>query len=577
MNMHAASNRSRRVLLTSALAVLITGLSVAPTPAVAEDELDTIYVTTRKREEELQKVPVAVTAFDAETLLDRQIRDIGDVARFAPGLNFAKAFGRTTERPVIRGLGNVLAGVQFGVESGAAYFVDGVYYPGDLQSLNIKNLERIEVIRGPQSALYGRNTYSGAINFVTKSPTDVSEMETGLRFGQDGETELDVGASGQLIDGVLGASLDARFYSFDGEYTNIVTGKTVGDEETKSVSGVLDWTATENVRVRTRLSLQHDDDGTRAFFLQPSESNNCYPGTRSNAAWSVSGSTNRNQYYCGEINRPGDYVALNDGPAIAGQPAVIPGIPDVTFPGNFVFGTLGGDPYNPAQGVAFSGVERDLFYGSVLADWDIGGSGYTLSGSFAYRDDDRKTGSDSDHSSVNLLTGNPPPNTRECALCASERDDANDYSVELRLQSPEAERLRWMFGTFLYDQEIDGSDVTFAQLDGGPVNENERTENWAVFGMVEYDITDTISATLEGRYFDEEKSLFQDPTVGGSTAIFDESVDFSEFAPGYHWTGRSPKTCAYGIYAKGYKPGGLNGKPGAAVGTHIRPGGGRQL
>ncbi|MCC7258727.1 MAG: TonB-dependent receptor plug domain-containing protein [Gammaproteobacteria bacterium] len=249
--------RSRALVPAAALAAIGGLASPVPVSAQAVD-LDTIYVTTRKREEVLQDVPVAVTALTEQTLLDRQIRDLSDIARFSPGLNFAKAFGRTTERPVIRGLGNVLAGVQFGVESGAAYFVDGVYYPGELQSLNIRNIERIEVIRGPQSALYGRNTYAGAINFVTKGPSDAAEVEAGLRFGEDGETEASAGFSGQLIDGVLGADVDARFYSFDGEYTNTVTDETVGDEETRSISGVLDWTPTDSLRVRTRLSFQRD-------------------------------------------------------------------------------------------------------------------------------------------------------------------------------------------------------------------------------------------------------------------------------------------------------------------------------
>lgn len=552
--------RSRALVPAAALAAIGGLASPVPVSAQAVD-LDTIYVTTRKREEVLQDVPVAVTALTEQTLLDRQIRDLSDIARFSPGLNFAKAFGRTTERPVIRGLGNVLAGVQFGVESGAAYFVDGVYYPGELQSLNIRNIERIEVIRGPQSALYGRNTYAGAINFVTKGPSDVAEVEAGLRFGEDGETEASAGFSGQLIDGVLGADVDARFYSFDGEYTNTVTDETVGDEETRSISGVLDWTPTDSLRVRTRLSFQRDNDGTRAFFLQPSEMNNCFPGTRSNAAWAITGSTNNNQYFCGEIERPSDTVALNDGPAVAGQPAPTLGIPDVPFPGNVVFGTPGGDPYNPQQGVVFSGVERDLFYGSVLVEYDLGDSGYTLVGAGAYRDDDRKTGSDSDHSSVNFLAGNPPPSTSECTFCASERDDATDYSFELRLQSPSTERLRWLLGSFIYHQEIDGSDVTWAQPDGGSVNEEEETDNWAAFASVEYDITDAVTATIEGRYFDEEKNLNQT-----APPVFDDSIDFQEFAPRatVDWK-ITDDMLLYAIYAKGYKPGGLNGRAGLAA------------
>jgi outer membrane receptor protein involved in Fe transport len=521
------NSRSMAFRGTHAIAIIAALLAAVP----ANAQVDEIVVTARKRDEALQEVPVAVTAFSEEALLDRQIQSIDDVARFTSGLSFAKAFGRTTERPVIRGLGNVLAGVQFGVESGAAYFVDGVYYPGDLQSLNIRDVERIEVIRGPQSALYGRNTYSGAINFVTKSPTDAFAGEGGLRYGQDGEINLDLGLSGPIIDGVLSGSLSGRYYSFDGEYTNIVTGRKVGDEETRAASGVIDWQASDDLRIRSRLSLQQDDDGSRAFFLQSAELNNCFPGTRSMGFWNkVTGSTNMNQYFCGEIKRRGNTVALNDGPP-AGILPVVAGIPDA---GNTQAWTA--DVYNEAvPGLAFSGVERDLTYASVLAEWDIGGSGWTLSTSLAYRDEDRKTGSDSDHSSVNRIPAASPTNPSpypECSFCASEADEARDYSVELRLESPADRRLRWMLGTFLYDQKVDGRDIRFADsgrtatLETGVI-EIDEVENWAAFAMVEFDFTDTLSASIEGRYFEEEKRLFQDTNEVQTIGVaFDESIEF---------------------------------------------------
>jgi len=580
---------SGRIVAAGALFVMSLQFPAVAGAQEGADEIDTIVVTARKREEALQEIPVAVTAFTEQTLLDRQVRDLNDIARFSPGLNFAKAFGRTTERPVIRGLGNVLAGVQFGVESGAAYFVDGVYYPGDLQSLNIDDVERVEVIRGPQSALYGRNTYSGAINFITKSPAEVAELDTGLRFGQDGEMQFDAGISGQLIDGVLGGRLTGRYYSFDGEYTNIVTGNTVGDEETRSVSSMLEWNASEDLRVRTRLSLQKDDDGTRPFFLQSAELNNCYPGTRSMGFWNkVTGSSNFNQYYCGEINRPADYVALNDGPA-AGPIPELPGVPaggNTQSWLNCIPGTscstansTVANVYDPRNALAFSGVERDLKYASILADWDMGGSGWILSGSAAFRDEERRAGSDSDHSQVNRipaddptgLDGNPAPYP-ECNFCGSDMKAADDYSLEVRLTSPVEERLRWMLGAFLYNQEIDTRDIRFADATRtatsfSPISEKEETDNWALFGMVEFDFTDTLSAGLELRWFDEEKSLWQSATeVQPVGSAFDETAEFDEVAPRVtvDWQ-LTPDVLLYAVYAKGFKPGGLNGKAGATA------------
>jgi len=540
------------------LAAATLAAPLAVPPAFGAD-IPEIVVTARKREENLQDIPLAVTAFSQKALEDRQIQTIADIGRNTPGLSFATAFGRTNERPVIRGLGNVLAGVQFGVESGAAYFVDGIYYPGDLQSLNIREIERVEVIRGPQSALYGRNTYSGAINFVTKSPGDTLAGDAWLRYGQDGDSELTLRVAGPIVADTLGGALSGRYYSFDGEYRNIVTGRTVGDEETRSVSGTLQWTPHEDLRVNARLNLQKDDDGTRAFFLQPSEANNCFPGTRSNATWNaVSGSTNQDQYFCGTVNRTVDYVALNDAPAISTQPILVPGVLDTPF--TFVTGVTV-LPYDSAQGVAFSGVERDLLYTSLRADWDVMGSGWTLVGSGAYRDDDLRTGSDSDHSSINYLSA---PGVSECGLCGSDRKEATDYSVELRLESPRDERLRGMIGAYYYDQDIDGSDITFADLDGSVVNDRQQTRNWALFAMLEFDIRDNLTATLEGRYFDEKKSLWQANTAAPpADNSFDDSASFSEFAPRLTVDWRiSDSFLAYAVYAKGYKPGGLNGRPG---------------
>ena len=552
------------IICAAATGSLLPGAAEAQEEPSATAALEEIVVTARKRDESLQEVPIAVSAFSIEDIANRGIRGVDDVARYSPGLSFAKAFGRATDRPVIRGQGNVLAGVQFGVESGAAYFVDGIYYPGDLSSLNLQNIERVEVIRGPQAALYGRNTYSGAINFVTR---DVSEEMSGwvnARYGEDDDQEITATIQGPLGD-TFAASLTGRYYSYDGEYTNVVTGGTVGDEETTSVSGRLDFSPSDNFSLSLRASYQEDRDGTRAFFLQPSESNNCMPGTRSSASWLWTGSSNNNQYYCGDINRPSDTVALNDGPAI--QDVVVAGIPNTPLPGADFPGVLppgffpGGDPYNDNTGVAFSGVDRDITYVSLAFDWELAND-WALIGSAAWRDEDRKTGSDSDHGSVNYLSvpfnGNPGPGVVECTFCASGKDEYDDYSVELRLESPEDRDTRWMIGGFYYDQDQDLSDITFSGTD--PVDENQGTKNLAFFGSVEHDFTDSLTATLEMRYFDEEKTR-DELDIGESY-----KKTFSEFAPRVTVNYEiDDDTMVYGVYAKGYKPGGVIGSDGATL------------
>ncbi len=537
-------------------------------PAIAQDgsatALEEIVVSARKRDESLMDVPVSVSAFGTEDIANRGIRDISDVARYAPGLSFAKAFGRATDRPVIRGQGNVLAGVQFGVESGAAYFVDGIYYPGDLSSLDLAGVERVEVIRGPQAALYGRNTYSGAINFITRGIGDEFSGDARVRYGDNEDQEIYAAIRAPLGDSV-GVALTGRYYSYGGEYTNVVTGKTVGDEETTSVSGRIDFTPSDTFTLSLRGSFQQDRDGTRPFFLQPSEMNNCMPGTRSNASWLWTGSTNNNQYYCGEINRTGDTVALNDGPAI--QDVLVPGIPNTPLPGFDIPGVFppglfpGGDPYNDGTGVAFSGVDRDITLTSVKADLELS-NGWSIVGTVGVRDEDRKTGSDSDHSSVNYIFNSffpAPPNTVECTFCASSVDEYKDWSAEVRLQSPAERATRWMFGAFAYDQEQEISDITFTGID--PVERKETVENVAVFASLEHDFTDAFSASLELRWFEEEKGRIE---FDNGDATFRNK--FTEVAPRITFDYRLNDTnLLYGVYAKGYKPGGVIGSDGASL------------
>lgn len=547
----------RSALWGVAAASIGAGFGVSAPAAHAQDamaeESDTIVVTARRQEETLIETPAAVSAFDSEALERLQIESVDDIARYTPGLSFARAFGRSTERPVIRGQSNVLANVQFGVESGTAYFVDGLYYPGSIQSLDLAAVERVEVIRGPQSALYGRNTYAGAINFITRRASDEFGFRTSLRGAEHGEYDARAAVEGPLAPGV-GAILSLRYYTYDGEFENTVTGDTVGSEETFSAAGALDWEMTPNFNVRLRASANFDNDGPLALFLQPAASNNCMPGRRSLAFWPNSGSTNNFQYYCGVIE-PAP-VALNTAPS-SGPVPIVPGVPPTAL-----FSPVPPGPYNPGDGTAFDGIERETFLVSALSSWDIGGSGYTLDFDVAYRNETEKFGADSDHSSVNVITA---PGA-EAFFANTSRDDIDDYSMEVRLTSPREDRIRWMLGAYYFDQEIVGNDITFADPEGRRTRDDFSTlTNKAVFGMLEFDITETLTLALEGRSAEETKTLDDNGTAGGPVT-FSRSVTFENFTPRVtlRWMPSSDLSF-YAIYAEGVKPGGLNGSIGAAV------------
>ena len=551
---------TRTFLLAGAAALALTSYGA---PALAQSDTDdeeltqdVIVITSRKKEETLLEAPIAVSAFDETAIENLQLQSIDDVARFTPGLSFSKAFGRSTERPVIRGQSNVLAGVQFGVESGTAYFVDGVYYVGSIQNLDPNELQRIEVIKGPQSALYGRNTYAGAINFITKGGSDEFEAGGKVRVGNNETGELSAFISGPLGETLRGR-LSVRNYNYGGEFRNQVTREIVGSESTFSVAGVLDWAPTSNFESRLRVNYNEDDDGPLALFLQPATENNCEPGYRSLASlrfiepgglpFPVPFSDNANQYFCGVI-APGQ-VALNTGPDADGIPNVIPGIPEGS---SFITPV-----YSTADGTAFDGIEREQTIVSFTADYTFD-NGYSLAFLSGYRDEEERQGFDSDHSSVNWFVA-PAFLNPEAFFANTTRDDIEDYSLELKLRSPDEQRFRWAAGLYYFDQEVLDSDITFNDPDGSDTPVGTRTiENQAVFGLVEYDFNDQLTVTLEGRYAEETKTDTTSP-IG--------SAEFENFTPRLTVDYALPNGgTIYGIFAQGVKPGGLNGETGAEVG-----------
>jgi outer membrane receptor protein involved in Fe transport len=549
------------LLRSTALVIGLTGLSA--TAAFAQDaepavertlRQGEIVITARKQEETLLEAPVAVSAFSQDDIEKLQLQSVDDIARFTPGLSFSKAFGRSTERPVIRGQSNVLAGVQFGVESGTAYFLDGVYYPSSISNLDPNEIERVEVIKGPQSALYGRNTYAGAINFITRGGADEFEGSVKASVGSHDEYDLSATFAGPLGGGAEGR-ITVRRYEYGGEYTNQVTGQTVGQESTFSVGGVLDWEFTPNFTTRTRLMYTFDRDGVIPLFLQSATENNCAPGYRSINYWRFSGSTNNNQYYCGVI-APGQ-VNLNSGADADGVPNLLPGVPAT---GSTFFGT----PYSLRDGTAFDGIKREQILGSFVAEADLGGTGNTISLLVGVRHEDESFGSDSDHSGVNFFfTPSFVPTAAEGFFANTNRDTYDDYSVELKFTSRPDRKVRYMGGVYIYEQTNDQFDIAFldttrTRTDNNIYTGQIKVSNQAIFGLIEADLTDRITVTAEGRYAEEEKSDTSS-TLGPQT--------FDKFAPRFTASyDLANGGTIYGIYAVGVKPGGLNGALGQSVG-----------
>ena len=545
-------NHVRAGLAGSASAIALSLLVMTPAAAqLAEDE---IVVTARRVNESLIETPVAVTAVSEEAIEDLGLQSIDDIARHTAGLSFSNAFGRSGERPVIRGAANILANVQFGVEAGAAYFLDGVYYNGTAQALDLKNLERVEVVKGAQSALYGRNTYSGAINYITRRPSqNGAEAAFEATYAEDGEVDVYGRVSNSFADGMFGVSLSGRIYNYGGDsaWDNGVDNTQLGEEQSLNFNGVLDVNYNDNARSILKVGYAKDEDGPRPFALIGAEQNNCYPGYRSGAYYNpnhlaflsppfggifpASTTTDNNfQYFCGNLSQFEDIA-----------------------------------PTQNLDGVPFYGVERDQIYANLLNEFDFD-NGWQFLAQFGIRTEELTTGSDSDHQvgDINFFPISPffsIPLGAPLFATAGETD-TTDWSAEVRLRSPADRRMRFSVGGFYYDYERDGRSLANSRVDStnprgiSDLEDVQGIENVALFATLDYDITDRFDISFEARYQEETKSLTEFDNGPNVAATYEQEVKFDDFIPkvilGYDI---NEDMSAYASYSKGVKPGGING------------------
>ena len=259
--------------LTLSLAAVQAHAQDAAAAAPASDEvtLDAVQVTARKREETLQEVPVAVTAFTAETLDKLNIRDISDLDAQVPNLTIYAARGSSsTVTAYIRGVGQ--SDPLWGVDPGVGIYLDDVYIARPQGALlDVFDVERIEVLRGPQGTLYGKNTVGGAIKYISRGlPTETS-----------GNASVTVGNYGQMdVKAAIGGSLDERdalrgriavaSLSRDGFGENTRTNQDVSDKEILAMRGQLGAYVTEDLNFQFAFDWMEDQSGVRgAKMLSP--------------------------------------------------------------------------------------------------------------------------------------------------------------------------------------------------------------------------------------------------------------------------------------------------------------------
>jgi iron complex outermembrane receptor protein len=233
--------------------------------------IEEIVVTARKREESLNEAPLSIQAFSSAALEEKGLSSLQDISKFTPGLNFSpqgtQLPGRYNSAVRFRGM---FAEAARATQQLASVFVDGVFVTSGISSLGVEDVERVEIIKGPQSALFGRTTFGGAVNFVTRKP-DLEKYTGKVSFSITDRRKIESTASisAPIIKDMLAVQIAGRYYDKRGQWKSATDGGRLGDENTKSISGQVYAKLNEDLEVRWRGNYFEDDDGQPASVFFP--------------------------------------------------------------------------------------------------------------------------------------------------------------------------------------------------------------------------------------------------------------------------------------------------------------------
>ncbi|MAO03895.1 MAG: TonB-dependent receptor [Citromicrobium sp.] len=423
-----------------ALGALAGGLAFQPVAALAQttdaqdteaelqEELDggtTIVVTAQGRTQELTDVPVAVNVVSAEELRNSGASDIRELNQVAPSLLVSSTGNEANGSARIRGIGTV--GDNPGLESSVAVFVDGVYRSRSGNALSeLGPIERVEVLRGPQGTLGGRNSSAGLINIYTAPPEFEFSGYGAFTYGNYDAVKVEAGINAPLGDTVA-ARLDGVYFRRDGFYNDVVNDVDVNNRDRYLIRGQMLFEPTDTLSIRLTGDYSKKDEACcAATFVQPEFA----PLAR------VS---------------PGlDPFARPDGG------------PALTSTQNPIVNILLGLGQNP-NALTQSTFDRDIYvtpgrsydgetedYGAALElNWDFGGA--QLTSITGYRDYSNTQGSDTDYTQVDILYRAPGPN-------AGARE-FKTFSQELRLQGEAfGGTLDWLVGGYFANEKLETRD-----------------------------------------------------------------------------------------------------------------------
>ncbi|MEP5763272.1 MAG: TonB-dependent receptor [Halieaceae bacterium] len=430
----------------SAKSALALGISAALATGtnLANAQLEEVIVTAQKREQSVLDVPISIATMSGErfTALFEGGADIRALSTRVPGLYIESSNGRVAPRFYIRGLGNI--DFDLAASQPVSVIMDEVVKENVvLKSFPIFDIDRVEVLRGPQGSLFGRNTTAGIVKFESFKPTEEFTGRGKLDVGDYGTMNFEGALGGAITDNLQGR-VAVLTQNRDDWIDNDYTGKSdaIGQIEENAIKGFLAWQPTDNVDVLFGAHYR-DLDGTSAIF-------------RANVL--TTGDDDFNNNYDRET---------------------------------VYFDAGGGNPQ-----------EYDNDGYNLKVSWDTGD--YTLTSITAYENANGYSRGDIDGGFGASFLPEMGPGFIPFPSDTQDDADVEQFTQELRINNNDAERLFWQAGVFYFDADLDvKTDPGFT----APTTVSHSNEAWAVFGQGDYDLTDEWTLTAGIRWSYDDKKL----------------------------------------------------------------------
>lgn len=503
------------------------GDTVAAQP---DDGIEEIVVTAQRRSQSVQDVPIAISALSGEQLSEAGVRDPRDLTLLVPSLSMQAGTAASTTSLFIRGVG--IGDFNSNTTGAVGVYVDDVFLGANAGKLfNVFDSDGIEVLKGPQGTLYGRNTTGGAIRFSSRKPTDTLSGDFSAHYGRFNEVRLEGGVGGPIVEDLLKVRVSGLYHRNDGSTFNRITGNRVNDLDLWASRLVADFTPSPDALIRLIVHGGSSRGGARQF------------------------------------QHRGQGVDFLGGPSL---------LPDGTPADGFGYADNDGNPY--AGDYDIEGKERiDVFGASLTGQFTLGA--VQLTSITAYEQVNRSTLEDTDASPNQVIT-------------AYYQDRPRQFSQEVRLQSVGENAFNWIVGGFYFHDKLK-TDSAFDLLRGlrdpaaplggfDPVNSlgllrypyTQTTNSYAIFGQGDYKLTDRLTATIGLRYSHDRirmqfASLFDAlgtvvPVKDYSNVTvplldFDDTEAFNDLSWRAALNYNTGDTLLYASFSKGYNSGGFAG------------------